>query len=360
MTTAQAANEIMAADITNWNNAYAWGNHASAGYLTSETDPIVKAVNGLVKSNGAAISAAVAGTDYIAPYGSQTAKYFLAAPNGADGLPSFRAIAASDIPTLNQNTTGTASNVTGIVAIANGGTGATSKSGAFDALSPMTTSGDMIIGGAAGTGTRLAAGSTGQILRVDGSSLPSWSQASYPFITTANNILYSSANNTISELTTANNSVLITNASGVPSMSATLPVVNLPAGTMVLINANEVDISNTITTPGAVTYNLVAADAANYSKIMVEAEIGLVHAGASDGDWSFTMKYGGVTVETVPLRSKGNSPGFGGSGGTDAHNIGAVIKYSSAFAGGNITIDVTAITQNGTWYIRSFRVYGIK
>lgn len=41
-----------------------------AGYLTSytETDPIVGAVNGLVKANGAGtISAAVAGTDYLAP-----------------------------------------------------------------------------------------------------------------------------------------------------------------------------------------------------------------------------------------------------------------------------------------------------
>jgi hypothetical protein len=36
------------------------------------------------------------------------------------------AIQASDVPTLNQNTTGTAANVTGTVAIANGGTGATS------------------------------------------------------------------------------------------------------------------------------------------------------------------------------------------------------------------------------------------
>jgi hypothetical protein len=33
----------------------------------NETDPIVKAVNGLVKSNGTAISAAVAGTDYLLP-----------------------------------------------------------------------------------------------------------------------------------------------------------------------------------------------------------------------------------------------------------------------------------------------------
>lgn len=38
---------------------------------------------------------------------------------------ALTAIQASDVPTLNQNTTGTAANVTGIVAIANGGTGAT-------------------------------------------------------------------------------------------------------------------------------------------------------------------------------------------------------------------------------------------
>ncbi len=58
------------------------------------------------------------------PYASKTANYFLAAPNGSAGVPTFRAIVAADVPTLNQNTTGTASNVTGIVAIANGGTGA--------------------------------------------------------------------------------------------------------------------------------------------------------------------------------------------------------------------------------------------
>lgn len=54
------------------------------------------------------------------------------------------AIQAADVPTLNQNTTGTASNVTGIVAIANGGTGQTTKLAAFDALSPATTKGDLI------------------------------------------------------------------------------------------------------------------------------------------------------------------------------------------------------------------------
>jgi hypothetical protein len=54
---------------------------------------------------------------------SQTANFFFAAPDGSAGTPTFRAIVAADVPTLNQNTTGTASNVTGIVAVANGGTG---------------------------------------------------------------------------------------------------------------------------------------------------------------------------------------------------------------------------------------------
>lgn len=59
-------------------------------------------------------------------FGSQTANRFLAAPNGSNGNPSFRAIVAADIPTLNQNTTGTAANVTGTVVVGNGGTGQTS------------------------------------------------------------------------------------------------------------------------------------------------------------------------------------------------------------------------------------------
>jgi hypothetical protein len=50
-----------------------------------------------------------------AVWGSQTANYFLAAPNGAPGTPSFRAIVAADIPTLNQNTTGSAGSASNII-----------------------------------------------------------------------------------------------------------------------------------------------------------------------------------------------------------------------------------------------------
>ena len=52
------------------------------------------------------------------------------------------------------------SEVTGTLPIANGGTGATTASNAFNALSPMTTLGDFIYGGSLGVGTRLGGNTT--------------------------------------------------------------------------------------------------------------------------------------------------------------------------------------------------------
>ena len=58
--------------------------------------------------------------------------------------------------TITATLNGTANNVSGTVAISNGGTGATTSSGAFDALSPLTTIGDILYAGTGGTDTRLA------------------------------------------------------------------------------------------------------------------------------------------------------------------------------------------------------------
>lgn len=66
---------------------------------------------------------------------TETANTVWAGPTtGSPAQPTFRALVAADVPTLNQNTTGTAANVTGIVAIANGGTNATSASVALTNL----------------------------------------------------------------------------------------------------------------------------------------------------------------------------------------------------------------------------------
>ncbi len=55
------------------------------------------------------------------------------------------AIQAGDVPTLNQNTTGTASNVTGTVAIANGGSGQTSAQAAMNAFAGAATKGKKFV-----------------------------------------------------------------------------------------------------------------------------------------------------------------------------------------------------------------------
>jgi hypothetical protein len=80
---------------------------------TTPTTGTVTSVTGtspVVSSGGAtpAISLATAYGDTLNPYASKTANFVLAAPNGSAGVPTFRAIVAADIPTLNQNTTGTA------------------------------------------------------------------------------------------------------------------------------------------------------------------------------------------------------------------------------------------------------------
>lgn len=54
----------------------------------------------------------------------------------------------------------------------------TTKATAFNALSPMTTGGDLIYGGASGAGTRLPNGSAGQVLTSAGSTNPpTWTSA---------------------------------------------------------------------------------------------------------------------------------------------------------------------------------------
>jgi hypothetical protein len=66
----------------------------------------------------------------------QPANFVYAGPTaGPDAPTAFRALVPADIPTLNQNTTGTASNVTGVVAVVNGGTGATTAGTARSNLS---------------------------------------------------------------------------------------------------------------------------------------------------------------------------------------------------------------------------------
>lgn len=88
----------------------------------------------------------------------------LAAWNGTD----FVKVASSVIP---------ASGLTGTVAIANGGTGQTTATAAFDALAPTTTQGDTIYFNGTDN-VRLAKGTAGQALVMNsGATAPEWGTA---------------------------------------------------------------------------------------------------------------------------------------------------------------------------------------
>ena len=91
---------------------------------------------------------------------------------GAATVPTFSVNAQGQL-TLASNTTIAiaGSQITsGTVAIANGGTGQTTASAAFNALSPVTTTGDLIIGNGTNSATRLAIGANTYVLTSNGTT----------------------------------------------------------------------------------------------------------------------------------------------------------------------------------------------
>jgi len=110
--------------VTNLNADLLDGNHATAFYLATNPSGYttntgtVTSVGGTGTVSGLTLTGTVTtsgnltlgGTLAVLPsnFASQTANTFLAAPNGSAGAPTFRTIVAADIPTLNQNTTGSA------------------------------------------------------------------------------------------------------------------------------------------------------------------------------------------------------------------------------------------------------------
>ena len=158
-TTGPAPNNYAGGVQGSWQPTTLSGLNIVTGTGTSGRIPIWTGTNtqgnSSLTDNGTTLSysgTTISGTNINAATGYQVAG---AATSGnylrGDGAHFVSSgIQAADVPTLNQNTTGTAANVTGTVAIANGGTGQTTQQAAINAL----------------TGTQ----SSGKYLRSDGSN----------------------------------------------------------------------------------------------------------------------------------------------------------------------------------------------
>ncbi len=187
---------------------------ASGGSITTTyalTVPVNRGGTGITSgTSGGVLAFTAAGT--IASSGA-LAQNGIVLGGGAGVAPTSLATNSSTAFALISGGTNTAPSW-GTLQLGGGGTGATTKAGAFDALSPMTTGGDIIYGGASGTGTRLANGTSGYVLTsAGGTSAPTWAPASVVETFAAKTADYT--------LTTSDNNITVDDSGG--NVTITLP-----------------------------------------------------------------------------------------------------------------------------------------
>lgn len=183
-----------------------------------------------------------------------------------------------------------------------------------------------------------------QMLQSGASTTPAWSTATWPATTVVNELLYSSATNTVVGLATANNGILITSATGVPSLLAngttgqvfTATTGSPPSwGTAPITRVNV----QVFTSSGAFTYTPTAGT--KYSIVELcggggggggiaatTANLALAGSGAGAGYAKFLL-----TAAQIGASLSG-SVGAAGGGGAAGNNNGT--------AGGNTTLATTA------------------
>lgn len=281
----------------------------------------------------------LAGTIYQTCYDTTNAKYYICTTTGSAATAVWTLVGAN-IVGLNQG--GTAKALTA----SNGGI-VYSDADSMEILSGTATANQIVLSGS--------------------SSAPSWSTATYPATTTINRILYSSAANTIDQITSANSAQLVTNATGVPAMTA-----SLTDGQIVIGSTGATPIPATITgvgitvTNGAGSITLTASGGGMaWSTIVGTSQ-------AADIDSGYICSNAGVTTVTcpaiAPIGSKIQVEGLGAGGWQLSANTSQTIQLGSAVtsSGGTLTsaaatdnVLITCIESDTTWRVLTTNSAGL-
>jgi hypothetical protein len=253
--------------------------------------------------------------------------------NGQVGVVSIAyADLAGAIPTWNQNTSGTAAGLSATLAIGSGGTGQTTASAAFNALSPITTTGDLILGTGVNTASRLAIGANGYLLSSNGTTA-SWQPAPAGGVTT-----------------------FAGGTTGLTPASATTGAISL-AGTLVVSNGGTGATTLTGYVKGAGTTALTASatipntDITGLGTMSTQnANSVAVTGGAIDGTTigATTATTGAFTTATASTSVTTPTVQATGSGGLALKNsTGTTQMLMGAGGGDNLAVNVST-NLNGT------------
>lgn len=296
--------------------------HSSGGSVTS----VAATVPAFMTVTGSPIT--TSGTLAFS-FNSESANTFFAAPNGAPGGPTFRSVVAADIPTLNQNTTGTASNVTGIVAVANGGTG-----------DSTLTANNLLVGNGTGAVTFIAPGTSGNILTSNGATFVSSAPAAATSVPLSGITAATSSPTAIDSL----NFAQTWNWNTLSTQTAmTLASSSMTSGSILALTNS----SNSATSTGNIE-SISATGSANAS-----VGLNISHAGTNAASKGMNISMSGTTGNTTGLNVSNASTGSGATAGTmaltDAASTGNVLTLNHAGSGSAnaLLINKTSTSDNG-------------
>ena len=343
----------------------AWGtSYASSGTGTTIALTVSPALTGTPTAPTAAPGT---NTTQLATTAFVTATAFSAALPGQSG--NAGKFVTTDGTTASWSYVPLTTGVSGTLPIANGGTGQTTASAAFDGLSPITSVGDLIIGSGVNTATRLAIGLNSYLLTSNGTTA-TWAPAPasmvYPGAGIANSTgtawgtsYTTTGTGTVVALATSPvfvtpnlgtpSAATLTSATGLPlttGVTGTLPVANGGTGAATLA-ANNVLLGNgtsavQVVAPGT-TGNLLTSNGTTWTSAAAPSSAVNYPQNIKSADYTLVIGDAGkqifhpvadtnVRTYTIPANASVAFP------------IGTVVLFTVENSGTAVTISITSDT----------------